>query len=136
MIRLLLLTMIALAGISPIEAKDRNNKTLSVDQQVSQTFAFQNDDGIKPKAGTFALRHYVLMSNEAGERWAVLTLENTSSGSRTLEQAHIMALFADGKRLFPRAYSENFKGSELKSITINFGPHKFPILSLHVDKSN
>ncbi len=71
------------------------------------------------------------MSNELGERWAVITLKNSSSGSRVLEHGHLMAIFANGKRKSPRKFKLNFKGDETQSITVSFGESKFPVLSVY-----
>jgi hypothetical protein len=75
------------------------------------------------------------MSNDLGERWAVITLTNTSSGSRILEHEHLMALFADGKRKSSLAFKVSFEGQETQSVTVSFGENKFPILSISTDVS-
>ena len=110
------------------------SEVLTIDKVVSKNFelAFPNDDNAKPKSSDFELVNYVAMSNLIGERWAVLTLTNTSSGNRTLEQQQIMALFADGSKGYPSALKLNFSGQETQSITVSFGENKFPILSVQV----
>jgi hypothetical protein len=92
--------------------------------------AFPNDSNVKPETSAFELVNYVLMSNESGERWAVITLRNSSSGSRVLNQKHLMALFANGRRKSPRELKFNFEAQETQSITVSFGTSKFPILSI------
>jgi hypothetical protein len=105
---------------------------LTVDRVVSTNLelAFPNDKNLRAKPSDFELVNYVIMSNEVGERWAVLTLTNTSAGNRTLEHEHIMALFADGERKNPLQLKLNFEGRETQSITVSFGESKFPILSI------
>jgi hypothetical protein len=105
---------------------------LTVDRVVSTNLelAFPNDKNLRAKPSNFELVNYVIMSNELGERWAVLTLTNTSAGNRTLEQDHLMALFADGERKNPLELKLNFEGRETQSITVSFGESKFPILSI------
>lgn len=105
---------------------------LTVDRVVSTNLelAFPNDKNLRAKPSDFELVNYVIMSNELGERWAVLTLTNTSAGNRTLEQDHLMALFADGERKNPLELKLNFEGRETQSITVSFGESKFPILSI------
>lgn len=107
-------------------------EVLTVDRIVSTNIelAFPNDENLKAKSSDFKLVNYVIMSNEIGERWAVLTLTNTSSGNRMLEHDHLMALFADGERKNPLELKLNFKGRETQSITVSFGESKFPILSI------
>lgn len=116
---------------SAIQAED--TEVLNVDRSVANNInlSFPNDNNIKPKAGDFEIVNYVLMSNEMGERWSVITLTNLSSGNRDLEQDHLMALFADGSRKSPLQYKLNFKGNETQSITVSFGEYKFPILSIY-----
>ncbi|MCJ8295560.1 MAG: hypothetical protein MJK15_14245 [Colwellia sp.] len=116
---------------SAIQAEGR--EVLNVDRSVSNkiNLSFPNDKNIKPKAGDFEIINYVLMSNEVGERWSVITLTNLSSGNRDLDQDHLMALFADGSRNSPLQYKLNFKGKETQSITVSFGEYKFPILSIY-----
>ena len=116
---------------SAIQAED--TEVLNVDRSVANNInlSFPNDNNIKPKSGDFEIVNYVLMSNEMGERWSVITLTNLSSGNRDLEQDLLMALFADGSRKSPLQYKLNFKGKETQSITVSFGEYKFPILSIY-----
>ena len=109
-----------------------DSKVLTIDRSVSSNvvLSFPNDQKIKPKANDFELDNYVLMSNEVGERWAVITLTNSSSGNRVLQQDHLMALLADGERKIPMEFKLNFEPSETQSITVSFGKSKFPILSI------
>jgi len=110
---------------------------LTVDRLVTKNIhlSFPNENNIKPKESDFTILNYVLMSNEVGERWSVITLKNASTGARTLEQDHLMALFADGRRTSPLEHKLNFKGSEIQSITVSFGEHKFPILTIYSSDS-
>lgn len=118
-------------------AYTQESDTLIVDRAVSQTldFSFPNDHNIKPKESDFEVLNYVLMSNETGERWSIVTLRNTSSGSRTFEQHHLMALSANGNRWSPSEHKLNFEGNETQSITVFFGEHKFPILNVYTSNS-
>lgn len=115
-----------------------NETTLTIDKAVSNDFklSFPNDKNTKAKLSDFELVNYVVMSNLLGERWAVITLTNTSSGNRILEHNHLLALFADGSRHSPSELKLNFEGNETQSITVSFGENKFPILSImtEVDK--
>ena len=110
-----------------------NNDVLSLDRvDVGQVkFAFENDSNIYPDESEFNIDHFVLMSNDNGERWGILTITNQSSGRRELQAKHIMALFADGSRYFPINFKQPFNGNETQSITLNFGENKFPILSVY-----
>ncbi|MBA6399839.1 hypothetical protein [Colwellia sp. BRX10-4] len=108
-------------------------EVLSVERSVSKNInlSFANDNNIMPKKGDFEIVNYVLMSNVIGERWSVITLTNLATGNRTLDQDHLLGLFADGSRISPLEYKLNFEGKETQSITVSFGKHKFPILSIY-----
>ncbi len=108
-------------------------KALNVDRAVpnSMHLSFANDSNITPKKGDFKIVNYVLMSNEEGERWAVITLTNLSSGNRELGEEHLLALFADGSRFMPMEFKLGFKGNETQSVTVSFADYKFPILSVY-----
>ncbi|PAJ76372.1 hypothetical protein CJF42_00275 [Pseudoalteromonas sp. NBT06-2] len=107
-------------------------EVLTVDRVISNTveFAFDNDKNEKPKQSDFELRNYIIMSNELGERWALLTVKNQATGNRILERTHLLALFANGERSNPTALKLNFTANEMKTVTVSFGENKFPILSI------
>ncbi len=106
--------------------------TLTVDRVITDklALAFPNDQNIKAKSSDFMLLNCVTMSNELGERWAVVTIINNANGGRMLEHEHLMALFADGTRTTPSTFKVSFEGQEIQSMTISFGENKFPILSI------
>jgi len=124
-------------GLVAFHVNAHKSETLSVDRVVPQgvELAFPNEDRQQPKIGDFDLEHYVLMSNDKGERWAVLTLTNLSKGLRILDHQHLMALFADGSRSNPKAEPYRFRGQETQTITVSFGVNKFPILSVYTRNS-
>ncbi|MBL1418118.1 MAG: hypothetical protein COA76_03340 [Moritella sp.] len=107
-------------------------EVLTVDRVVPNNLelSFPNDRRIKPKSSDFELVNYVVMSNELGERWAVVTVRNSSTGGRSLENGHLMALFANGDRKSPLEFKVSFEGKETQSITVSFGENKFPILTI------
>ena len=111
-----------------------NDEVLSVDQVALQgmQFSFENDAKVRPKNSDFSVVNSVLMSSEQGRRVAVVTIRNDASGSRILQAEHIMALFADGRRVAPISLAENIKleDGEQRSLTLSFGEDNFPILSI------
>ena len=54
---------------------------INVDRAIPNSLhlAFPNDANITPKKGDFNVLNYILMSNNEGERWAVITLTNNST---------------------------------------------------------
>ena len=111
------------------------NEVINVERVVTEELkiAFPNDKNIRAQASDFEIKNYVMMSNEKGERWAVLTLSNTSTGARTLEHGHILATFADGERRHPHEFKLNFQDRETQSITVTFGEYQFPILTINTE---
>jgi hypothetical protein len=105
---------------------------LMIDQMPDKSvqLAFPNETNIQPKPGDFTVINYVPMSSEDGDRWAIVTLKNASSGSRIFESQYLMGLFADGERRAPLEYKQTLNGSETVSVTLAFGRHKFPLLSV------
>jgi len=109
------------------------NNVLNIDRAIpnSMQLSFPNDNNIAPKKSDFTILNYVLMSNEEGERWAVITLTNLASGKRELNQEHLLALFADGSRQTPSEFKLGFNGNQTQSVTVSFAEYKFPILSVY-----
>lgn len=93
--------------------------------------AFPNERNIRPSAGDFELVSYFFLSGENGERWATVTLRNTSSGQRYFRDGHLLALFANGERRPPMKLKQRFSARETLTLNIFFGFNKFPILSLY-----
>lgn len=121
--------------ITPIVFANQNN-VINIERVVTQDLliAFPNDKNIRAQSSDFEIKNYVMMSNDQGERWAVLTLANESTGARTLEQYHLLATFADGERRNPYEFKLNFQGRETQSVTVNFGENKFPILTIQTEQ--
>lgn len=116
-----------------------NNQVLSVDQVALQgvQFAFENDAKIKPKSSDFTVINTVLMSSEQGSRVAVVTIRNDASGSRIIENEHLMALFANGSRKSPLSIPDGVKleDGEQRSFTISFGESDYPILTVYTSSN-
>ncbi|TRY11447.1 hypothetical protein FN961_23725 [Shewanella hanedai] len=104
-----------------------------IDRSVSDNIdiEFANNDHIEPARSDFKVVNYVVMSSEEGGRKAVVTLVNTSSGSRIFQSNQVYALFADGKRRAPNAYKQEFSAGELISMTLSFGIRDLPILRIY-----
>ncbi|MCR6653392.1 MAG: hypothetical protein NVV73_18680 [Cellvibrionaceae bacterium] len=114
---------------APVSAQD---DALMIDQSVGADvkLAFPNERNIQPRSSNFQVVNYVPMSNEQGERWAIVTLKNTSAGSRIFESQYLMGLFADGDRRAPSEFKQTIEGNEVVSVTLSFGRHKFPLLNV------
>lgn len=115
-----------------------SDEVISVDRSLNThiELAFPNDDNIRPELSEFEVTSQVLMSNAKGERWAVVTLKNLSSGRRTLNHKQVMAITAQGNRLSPHSFNQVFDGLETISLTIAFGQQKFPLLAVYTRNPN
>ncbi|MES9862281.1 MAG: hypothetical protein ABW157_09930 [Candidatus Thiodiazotropha sp. LLP2] len=110
------------------------NEVLTIDEPIpgSMEIEFTDADDLQPKFGDFLISNSLLMSNQLGERWAVLTIQNRSSSQRLLDREHIVALFANGEKRYPKYAEYTFYGKEHKTMTINFGESKFPIVKVEM----
>ena len=128
MTRIAIASLIALFAACAVAEED----VLMVDQSIDpkMQLAFPNERNIQPRPGSFQVVNYVPMSSESGERWAIVTLKNMSSGSRIFESQYLLGLFADGDRKEPLAFKQTLEGGEVVSMTLAFGRHKFPLLNV------
>ncbi len=108
-------------------------EVLSIDRVIPNNFdlVFPNESNIQPEQSDFSVNNFVLMSNDSGERWAVVTLTNMASGQRSLTNKHLMAIVANGQRIAPLEFLQSFRADETLSLTISFGESKFPLLSVY-----
>lgn len=129
----LLLSILAVAASSAFASNYNENDALSIDKAITKDidFQFPNDNNIYPDTSDFKVINYVTMSNEQGDRRVTVTLHNSSSGNRIFVSKQIMALFANGDRISPIERKVTFKGKETQTITLNFGTHHYPILSVY-----
>ena len=129
---LLLILMIAFQQVSLAERTSKD-ATLTIDEPVPKgfVFEFEDEDNFEPKEGEFELLTSLIMSNNSGERWATITIYNQSSSQRLFDQEHVLALFANGEKRRPHEVAYKFKGHEEKTLLLNFGRNKFPILRIY-----
>ena len=73
------------------------------------------------------------MSNNNGERWAIVTVENRSTGRRFFRNENIVATFANGKQSKAIGLDESIEGGERLTKAIFFGFHKFPIVRVEAE---
>ena len=112
----------------------RKDKILHFDQpQVPlESLDFEHDDELKPVPNDFRIVEVSYLSNDIGERWAIITFENSSSGKRFLKNKAVVATFADGVQVNSFNLDETIEGNERLTKTVFFGNHRFPIVSVKV----
>lgn len=94
---------------------------------------FQQQRELKPMPNDFRIVEASYLSNNIGERWALITFENSSSGQRVLKNESIVATFADGNQSRGYNLNEVIKGNERLTKSVFFGIHQFPIIKVEVD---
>lgn len=140
---LLAFPMISLSGNHEI-ANDQTTSDEALEEKMllfednfprNQSINIKIDESrrIKPHQNDFNLVHFAPMSNKLGERWALVTVENSSAGQRILKDERLVATFANGDQSRALDLHEELKPGENLSKTIFFGTNKFPIISIQVE---
>jgi len=101
-------------------------------QRTIKELHFKDDTKIKPEKGVFEIIEKYLMSNGLGERWAVVTIKNTSAGKRLLKNENIVATHADGSQSNAQNIDETLDGNDILTKAVLFRVHRFPILTIEV----
>lgn len=96
------------------------------------SLTFKHKDELKPAANDFHIVEVSYLSSNIGERWAVVTFDNSSPGQRFLKNEVIVAIFADGTQAYALNLNETLKGNERITKAVHFGKHQFPIVSVTV----
>lgn len=96
---------------------------------------FDKDDELEPDKNDFQLVSSAYMSNDLGERWAMLTIENSSSGQRLLKAKNLVARFANGDQAYAINLDEVLKGKQRLTVAVFFGQHQFPIVDIELDRN-
>ena len=133
------LISILIISISPVVAYSDEasigDKVLHFDQPQAPLTAlnFKHDNELKPDSNDFHIIEASYLSNDLGERWAFVTIENQSSGQRLLKNKEIVATFVDGFQSYAHNLNITLKGNEHLTKAIYFGIHRFPIVSVVVE---
>ncbi|MEN8175452.1 MAG: hypothetical protein ABFS23_06795 [Pseudomonadota bacterium] len=94
-------------------------------------FHFPRKPGeLTAERSTFELLSYATMSNDLGERWALITVRNVSRGMRFLKNQHLVGTFADGRRVRARNLGDKVEGAALFTKTVFFGHGPFPLVQV------
>lgn len=96
-------------------------------------YPFYNRDIKEPRISEFEVVNQIFLSNANGERQAVVTLYNPASSLRTLLSEHIIAVFSNGEKHFPKTVKVNILAKETITYTLDFGIHQFPIMYLYTN---
>ncbi|KAF7764194.1 hypothetical protein PCIT_b0121 [Pseudoalteromonas citrea] len=128
------LTLIFAAGNVVAENDVYNFDTI---QTLMPANTFENDARVYPKPSDFSIIRAMPMSTQAGDRAALIVIKNMASGQRIFDTKHIVAIIADGTRVFGNLPDTRIKlaGHEQTTIKLEFGTFDYPIVSLYTSES-
>ena len=126
------LLMTALAGVAAADVTEGTALRFDQAQPALPEPSFVNPQALKPEKGDFRIEHYAPMSNDLGERWALITLRNGSDGARLLKNEHLVATFADGTTAYAGNLNQRVEGGGLYTQAVFFGASRFPIVRIEV----
>ncbi len=134
----LLATVMVISIVPPASFADEISgidKVLHFDQPQTplKSLDFKHDDELEPVLNDFRIIEVSYLSNNIGERWAIVTFENKSSGQRLLKNEVIVATFADGSQTNSLNLHKILKGNEHLTKSVFFGIHRFPIVNVRVE---
>ena len=121
---------VALPTLAAEFAIHRQNLHFEYQLKLNEPTHFKRSDALVPANNDFEILEAVVMSNDLGERWAVITLQNRSTGQRLLKNENVVATFADGSQSFAKNLDAVVKGKQKLTQAVLFGYSKFPILTI------
>lgn len=126
----LLLGLVATAASTAVQADNDTVLRFDTPVQIDGDARFDRDSPLQPSASSFRIREANTLSSDSGERWALVTLENSDGGKRILQNNYLVAEFANGERRHPTGLEGSFAPGEQQRKMVFFGYHRFPILRI------
>jgi hypothetical protein len=125
--------IIEILGCMFLATSAHATKALSIDKVMTSSFelSFPNEYNVQPDSSDFNVLNYILMSNEEGERWVVISIRNKASGTRSLNHKHLLSLLASGERVHPQEFKQSFGANETLSLTLRLAESIFPVLEVY-----
>lgn len=130
--QILIVATVLLAASSQAHEQPELNRSLVFDQQVAKEMAiqFEIEEDLYPTRSTFEIEDIAFLSNEAGERWALVVVRNTAREARTFTEDQLIGFFASGKHSHPNKLATRIEGSRSETIMIPFGESTMPLVKL------
>ncbi|MDX2110467.1 MAG: hypothetical protein SFY80_09535 [Verrucomicrobiota bacterium] len=123
-------TLVAAVKVPSSSVPTQASEVIRIDDPIPQLadIQFPNPNRYGPEPSQFRMVAATPMSNELGERWALVTLYNPTGGKLELENNMIMATFANGDRSLALNLNLRVDARQNQSFAVSFGSHKFPIV--------
>lgn len=105
---------------------------LFFDKPIASSFPaqFEIEEDLHPEQSSFRVLEVAFLSNEKGERWAMVNVFNTAASPRSIATNQVIALFADGSHRKPKSLSKRVDGGATETILIPVGISKAPLVKL------
>ena len=126
----LLLGVVVIAASTAAQADNDTVLRFDTPVQIDGDARFDRDSPLQPSASSFHIREANTLSSDSGERWALVTLENSDGGKRILQNNYLVAEFANGERRHATGLEGAFAPGEQQRKMVFFGYHRFPILRI------
>ncbi len=95
--------------------------------------AFERESGdLRPSLSEFQLSYCRFLSNDLGERFALVTLAKEAGIRRIVDTRDIVGVLASGERLFPISIEGETHIGRRGTVLLHFGSHKFPLVGVEV----
>lgn len=131
-IRILLLLISLTSHWALAHETSELNKALFFDKQVAKEMPiqFEIEEDVFPTRSSFEIVDFAFLSNEAGERWALVVAKNTAREPRTFTENQLIGFFASGAHRRPLKLAARIEGGKQETIMIPFGESSMPLVKL------
>lgn len=130
--RILLIPTLAFAPFASAHESEKLSRALHFDQPIAKEMAidFQIEEDLYPNRSSFELLDFAFLSNEAGERWALVVVRNTVHEFRSFSANQIIGFFASGNYRNPVSLNKRIEGKKTETFMIPFGKSDMPLVKL------
>jgi len=131
-LRILPLILFPASPLALAHEEPELNKALFFDKQVAKEMPiqFEIEEDLYPTRSSFEIVDFAFLSNEAGERWALVVARNTVREPRTFTENQLIGFFASGAHRRPLKLATRIEGGKQETIMIPFGESSMPLVKL------
>ena len=84
----------------------------------------------RPQVSSFQINYHAFLSNELGERYALVTVSKSTASSSEFGTQDVIAVLASGQRIFPIRIEGERRITDRGTLLLAFGIQKFPVVKL------
>ncbi len=127
------ISLLSICSSSSFLVAEPSYEALFFDQPIAEELKLQYEEAEKerPQRSEFQIVDSAFLSNEIGERWALVTIHNLSSENRTFDEDQIAGILANGTIRKPLSIKRIVRGRDSQSVMLNFGPSKYPLVRVY-----